>query len=264
MGKLLRPTLAGIVTVAAIATHPALADPEKGDNLKAFADRYYWIDRNKVDHFECQLQPDWRALLASQGASGDSLDQAVAKLNQLVFHISFGPNRDAKITHNEIPAENDQVAEGLKQVYSGIEQMSTGFFQTFALLAYNRTTFDFLDGAYSWNAEDQTAAYAEANGSTKVKIGFVGDRIRQIDTATSDFNSTLFPQYASHNGKYRLDGYDATYVGSKGEDHTVLSVSLGYQSTEGFDIPASLDLSGSYNSSPLAVKIAFTGCSAVH
>lgn len=253
-----------IFGLAAFGAQPALtAAPGRGP-VEGIADRYYWINSEEIDHFECLLEPDWRALLASQGVSGDSLEKGVAKLSEIEFHINFGPRSGATITRNEVAAENDRVAEGLNQVYSGVEQMSSGFFQTFGSLAYNRTPFDFLGGPFGWNAADQTATFTEAGGATNVKLGFAGDRIRQLDVSTNSFNSTVVPQFVKTDGKYRLAGYDATYAGTDGSDRTVLSVVIGYQPIEGFEIPASLDLSGSYNSQPFGVKIAFKGCSAVH
>ena len=256
--------LATILACTLAYTQPAIAVPVKATNPALAVTHYSWIMSTEVDHFECRLVPEWRPILVAQGASGDALDKTVALLSQIDFRISFGPRRDATITHSEISAENETAAKGLNQIYSGMEQLSSGFFSTFSSLTYNRAPFAFLTKPYRWSAADQTASFIENPGEAAIKLAFAGDRIRQIDVNSKEFTSTVMPQYRLVGTKYRLMGYDATYADAAGSNRTVLSIGITYQPTDGFQIPASLNLSGSYNASPFAMKLAFTGCKAVH
>jgi hypothetical protein len=80
------------------------------------------------------MAPNWAFLLADQlKADPTGIDAAIQKLQALDFGLSLGLDGNAKVTHNELAAENEQIASGLRQICSGIEQMAAGFPQEISL-----------------------------------------------------------------------------------------------------------------------------------
>src|SRR5258708_27819912 len=80
------------------------------------------------------MVPNWAALLEEQRkAEPAKIDEAIERLKGIHFSVDVDADGAAKVGHNEIAADNDAMAKGLAQVYSGMEQMTSGFFQTWAV-----------------------------------------------------------------------------------------------------------------------------------
>jgi hypothetical protein len=83
-----------------------------------------------------------------------------------------------------------------------------------------------------------------------------------VKVTADKFVSTIKPQFASTPKGYLLIGYDADYQGATGDDRTVLQVNIENQKVSSLQIPQKLALKGSYNGSPFAVEVTFSGCTA--
>jgi hypothetical protein len=154
------------------------------------------------------------------------------------------------------------MAEGLKQVYGGMEQMTVGFFQTWTVFVVTpplpepTTEFQLESGS-------QQYSLSYKDGDTDVLTLMGKDfAVSRLTVTAKDFVSILRPRFTKTSKGYLMNAYDADYKGSGGKDTTELHVTIDYQSVEGLQLPQKLSLKGSYNASPFQVEVTFSGCTA--
>jgi hypothetical protein len=173
------------------------------------------------------------------------------------------PDGKATVTHNDLTAENEQVAAGLKQIYSGMEQMAGGFFQTWS--AYTIVPpFPELGSEFQLESA-ATAGYKLSNKDGDTNVFTTMDKEFVISSQvvkSTQFEATLKPQFKKLAKGLILSAYDATYKGQTPDQNTLLSVAIEYQDLNGLQFPQQIVLSGSYGSNPFRAKLAFTNCQA--
>jgi hypothetical protein len=251
------------VLTLAIAFSSAAQQPDKTEFLKKARQTYYSLKGEGLAEFQCTMSPNWEFLLADQRKTDPtSIDAAIQKLQGLHFGLTLGLDGAAKVTHNELPAESEQVASGLKQVYSGMEQMAEGFFQT-------------------WSAYMMSPALPEPGADFQLQTVGTDYRITYKDGAadivttlsqdfamtnqrikTSEFDSTIKPQFKKGPKGFILAGYQATYRGATAAESTDLDVAIDYQEVNGLQFPQEILLSGTYGATPFKAKVAFASCQA--
>ena len=222
---------------------------------------YYSLQDQGLASFRCDLTPNWDAVLADEWKSNPAgADTALKTLNQLRFTVSVLANKTT-ITHNELSGENAKMQEALSQIYSGMQQMTEGFFDTWRLFAWD-SPFPAVNSDY--RLEDAGASYrliykeGAANVVTVMGKDFV---IRDLAVSTPQFDSALRLAFArTHKGAFLLNKYGAVYQTDKPEETSKLAVAMDYQVVEGFYLPQNLSLSGSYGTSPFAIQLVFSGC----
>jgi len=224
---------------------------------------YYSLKSEGMAQFQCNISPNWAALLAeTKKTNPAAFDKAVGKLKQLSFSVTVAANGSIKVLHSEIPAENEQTSKGLSQIYSGMEQMISGFFQTWSTFVLTpslpKPDIDFkLEDA----GREYRLSYKE--DSTDVLITMGKDfAISMVKVAAKDFDSTLWPRFTKTANGFLLTGYQAEYEGKGGTDKTELQVTFDYQVADGLQVPRKLNLKGVYNQSPFQVEVTFVGCHA--
>jgi hypothetical protein len=232
--------------------------------LKQARQSYYSLKSEGLAEFGCTLEPNWDALLAGlKKTDPTAAAAAVRKLNQLHFQMTFVPGSDAKLTHNELSAENATMADGLKQVYSGMEQMTVGFFQTWTAFVLSPS---FPEPESDYQLEDLGTTYRltyKEGAATDVVTTMGKDLvISSLKVNTKEFQSTIWPQFTRTPKGFLLSGYQATYAGATPAETTELHIVIDYQLAGGFQVPKKMNLKGSYGGSPFDVEVAFTNCQA--
>ncbi|MGB9464679.1 MAG: hypothetical protein WBR10_06170 [Candidatus Acidiferrum sp.] len=257
-------TLFGFCVLSfALASSSIAQEPNKTEFLKKARQTYYSLKSEGLAEFQCSMTPNWEFLLQDQRkADPTSIDAAIQKLQALHFGLTLGLDGNAKVTHNELPAENEQVASGLKQVYSGMEQMASGFFQTWSAYMISPALPDpgvdfqleLVGSGYRVTYKDGTADVVTTLGQDFV---MTDQRIK-----TSEFDTTIKPQFKKGPKGFILAGYQASYRGATAAEATELNVAIDYQEVNGLQFPQEILLSGSYGATPFKAKVAFTGCQA--
>jgi hypothetical protein len=224
---------------------------------------YYSLKAKGLAEFQCNLSPNWGALLADTRKTDPAgADRAISTLNQLKFTVSLGTSGSAKVTHTTVAAQNDEMAKGLNQIYGGMEQMLTGFFDTWSPFM---VTNPFPDAASDYQLVAQgdqwQLSYKEGNADVVTTMG-KDFAIRQLKVTTPDFNSTIQPQFTNSAQGFLLTGYQADYFGKTPSETTHLKVSIAYQEVNGVQLPQNLNLGGTYGGSAFQVEVAFFGCQA--
>ncbi len=237
--------------------------PDKTETLKKARQSYYSLKDQGLTGFQCTMDPNWAFLLEPQReANPTGIDAAIQKLQALHFALSVGADGNAKVTHNELTAENQQVADGLKQVYSGMEQMATGFFQTWSAYTISPALPD-LTTPFELNSigSDYVISYKE--GSAEVTTTMDHDyAISSMRVKTTEFDSTIKPRFKKNPKGLLLSSYQAIYRGATAADATDLDVTIDYQEVNGLQLPQEIFLVGSYGATPFKVKVNFSACQA--
>jgi hypothetical protein len=224
---------------------------------------YYSLKGKGLSEFQCNLAPNWEALLAdTRKTNPEGADRAISTLNRLKFTVSLGTSGSAKVTHTTVTPTNKEMASGLDQVYGGMEQMVTGFFDTWSPFM---VTTPFPDAASDYQlvalGDQWQLSYKDGNADVVTTMG-KDFAIRQLKVTTPDFNSTLQPQFTRTSQGFLLAGYEADYFGKAASETTHLKISIAYQEVNGVQLPQNLNLGGTYGGSAFQIEVALFGCQA--
>jgi hypothetical protein len=233
--------------------------PDQALFLKKARLAYYSLATERMDTFQATLVPNWRQVLEEGKVSPEALAPAVEKLKAIQFSLTLDRQGGAKITHTTPATENDQVAAAFKQIYDGMEQATTGFFQTWTVFMINPplpepgTPFR-LETLGAWHI----LTYDE--GATRIETTLGQDfAVSAMKIITKNFNSTINPSFARTPKGLVLVGYQATYRSPAAGDATDLTVAIDNQEVNGLTVPRKMDLRGTYGGTPFHMEVAFTG-----
>jgi hypothetical protein len=237
---------------------------DKKDVVREARAAYYSLQTRGLSQFQCNMTPNWDSLLADTKKTNPvGADRAISMLRQLQFTVTQGSRGPAKVTHTTITATDDKMAEGLNQIYSGMEQMVSGFFDTWSPFMVSSP---FPDTGSNYQLADEGAlwslSYKDGPSAQVVTTMTKGLLIRELKVNTPQFSSSIRPQFTDSAQGMLLTGYQADYVGQSPSETTHLQVGIAYQTVNGFQLPQKLNLGGSYGGSPFQVEVTFSGCQA--
>jgi len=227
--------------------------------LGAATRSFYNLRSQGLVSYQCEITPDWNLLLQDQRKQNPAgADTAIGILNQLHFTVNLAADDSVKITHNELTGQNDAMMKALSQIYGGMEQMTSGFFDTWKLFLVN-TPFPAVDSDYQVEDLGQRyrLTYKESGSDVATSMGH-DYQITNLQVTTKDFDSAIQPTFSNNGSGYVLTSYDATYTSQNAAEKTVLTVNLEYQPVQGLQLPKTLNLSGTYGGTPFAVKLTFS------
>jgi hypothetical protein len=252
------------VALFVLAALPAQA-VDKDVVIRQARAAYYSLNAEGMQQFQCSITPNWEALLGDLRKTDSArADRAVQKLKELQFSATVPSQGAVKVKHNEISADNKQMADGLTQVYNGMEQMIVGFFQTWSVFVLSP---GLPEVGSSFQLEEIPSGYriSYKDGAADVVTQLNKDfSISSTAVSSKEFESTVQPLFIQTAKGLLLSGYQAIYNGASAADKTELQVKVDYQQTDGLQLPKTLDLQGSYGGNPFKVEVAFTGCHADH
>jgi hypothetical protein len=232
--------------------------------LKTARQAYYSLGVEGFAGAECDIMPDWERLLADERSSNPSgYQNALAKLGTIHFDLTVDSAGVAKVAHNEVGSENPQVSQALSQVYGGMEQLVSGFFQTWStFVIYPALPLSGMNYKLQDVGTEYHLSYKDgpdASVATTLAKNFL---ITNMLVSTNEFVSTIRPQFRAVDKGFLLSGYDASYIGTSGENKTELDVAIDYQQVNDLQFPQKVALKGSYQNSPFDIGITFANCRA--
>jgi hypothetical protein len=253
--------VASVCLIALLTASASAVDKDKKEVIQKARASYYSLKSNGLVEFQCSLTPDWDALLRdARKTDPEAVNRALLKLKQLQFTVSMGTSGSARVTHTTVAPTNDEMAKGLDQIYGGMEQMISGFFDTWSPFMISSplpeadSTFQLEEQPSQWNL-----SYKE--GTADIATILNKDlTISSLKATTTEFNSTLLPIFARSPKGFLLTGYRAEYFGKSASETTKLNVQIAYQEVNGLQLPQTLSLGGSYGGTPFQVAITFSGC----
>lgn len=222
-------------------TSKVLPDPE-GVLQKARA-AYVNLAGKGFNRYRFVATPDWAAMLADLAKTNPEGYRAALDLFAKVrFDVLVGPQGDAQVSHNTVESPNPQTTAGLNQVYSGMEQTLTGFFQTWAPFM---VTTPFPPAGTAARVMDAGSHYLvdwEETGDVKVHLQM--DRtftITEMKVKNPTFDSTIRPTFERQPGGLVLAGYEGDYLSTASSLR--LKVLIRNQAIQDLPLPVALDLS---------------------
>jgi hypothetical protein len=223
---------------------------------------YYNLRSQGVSTFQCNITPDWKLLLADQQRQNpEAADTAIKTLSQLRFTASMGADGTVTLTHNELTGQSPEMNQALAQIYGGMQQMTSGFFDTWKLFVVN-TPFPETSSEFQLQSVGafDTLRYRENKADVTTTFSSADYAISNLIVTTSEFDSSIQPIFTKSANGLLLTGYTASYKSGKPEEATQLNVSIDYQSVSGVLMLSNLKLSGTYGGTPFAVALSFQGC----
>ena len=257
----MKKKLAPVLLVLLFATAAVAQSPDDRQILTQARQAYYSLRTQGVSAFQCQVVPDWNSLLQDERQTNPAAaDAAIKTLGQLRFVATFGANGKSSITHNELTGQTPQMNAALSQIYGGMEQMTSGFFDTWSLFMFNNP-FPVAEGQFQLQPVGAIYTLHYLEGAADVVTTMSKDfAISELTVTTSAFHSTIHPSFTRSVNGFLLKGYDADYDSGKPEELTHLNVLIDYQLVNGVEMLKELDLKGTYGGTKFAVLLGFQGC----
>lgn len=222
---------------------------------------YYNLHNEGMAAFVCSVTPNWEVLLQAERKQNPAgADAAIKTLSQLRFTVNVAPDNSVKLTHNDLTGQNPDMVKALQQIYGGMEQMTSGFFDTWKLFLLN-APFPEVSGQYQLELAGQQYRLSYRDELADVVTTMGRDfAISNLKVTTANFDSSIQPSFDKTAKGLLLNAYQASYQSQKAEETTQLKVNIAYQEVDGLQILKQLDLTGTYGGSPFAVQLGFSDC----
>jgi hypothetical protein len=220
---------------------------------------YYSLRGLGLLEFQSSIRPTWEVTLHEQISSDPSGAQAGLKLlNGLHFAMTLDEKGKVKVDHRaDTPPPNEQASNGFNQIYSGMNQAVSGFFDTWSVFML---TSPFPETESDYLLEDLGAEYrlSYKEGTSDVVTSMNKELvITEIKVTSPEFVSSIRPQFSRTAGKFVLTGYDGDYRPTSGPGAVKLNVKLDYQAVRGLQLPNRLRMDSVYDGTPTQMELVF-------
>lgn len=254
VAKLLILTLAWSLLVSSLSTASATQSGNIAI-LRQAKQSYYNLPKNGFLEFKAKVEPNWS--VAVKGIEQNP--EAMRLLSGLKFSLMLNSKGEIKLNHEAtIPAPNAAVDAGYKQIFEGMDQQVSGFFETWNLFMLSTP---FPDENSEYTLEDSGNEYRinykeqESAILIRMKKDLV---VTEISTASSLFTSVVRPHFVKTSKGNILAGYSGSYLPATGPGKTELELQVEYLEVSGFQLPRKLRFSGFYDGKPIQSEMAFS------
>ncbi len=252
-------------TVAAVAVcvagfAPNVCSSDKKAVLEEVNRKYYSLKTNGFTELNCRVAPDFETFYKNINMDAGARDRILAMARKVSFQVVVGPTGAASISHqfSESPPSNE-VAAALSQIAGGIEQMVSGFFQTWSQLMIN-PPLPGVDNEYQM--EDLKNGYRFTADDGKIHAAISMDHglvIDSIEAKTPELEGTVHPKFVESKNGLVLDSYQSVYKVAS-TDPQELRVKITYQEIEGLSLPKTIILTMTLPQGGLEAPIDFLSC----
>ena len=261
-GAFLRSFVALFMCAAMLGAHVGAAGAaDKRAVVRQARQSYYSLHALGFESFECAIRPNWNLLLAGQRkAEPQQTNTALKTLERLRFTIDLNPDGSVKFSHNELPGQNREMKDALQQIFDGMEQTMSGFFDTWKLFVLDSP---FPEPDADFQLQDMGALYriTYRDGSADVTTTMTKDfAIADLNVASPEFVSSIRPHFTKLPDGWLLNAYEASYRSDKPEEATELKVAVRYGPVNGLQTIEKLNLSGTYGATAFDIELAFADC----
>jgi len=211
---------------------------DKEEFIKQARKSYYNLPNAGLKEFRCEVTPDLDATFKALKTDQVGRDQVLPILRKTHFQLVVGPQGASTVSHqSEIAPPNEQVAERVREAISGMEQLLTGFLQTWSQFMINVPIPDEADGYQSENLGDRYRLAMKA-GTTEAAIVLGNDsQIIEVEATTAEFSGTVQPKFTPTTGGLILASYTAT-VKTQSANAQKLAVKIDYKDVEKLTLPS--------------------------
>ena len=218
---------------------PLAYGADKKEIVRQARRSYYNLADASLNEFRCQVLPDWDTTFKALKTDPVGRDQVLPILRKTHFELLVGPNGASTVSHqSELAPPNEDVAERVRKVTGGMEQILTGFLQTWSQFMINPTPLPDADGDYQ--LEDLGDKYRitskEVSADAVILLGRDFE-IEELRVTTPEFSGTVRPRFVRTKNGFILGSYDATYKTASGTPQE-LTVRIEYTEVEGLRLPS--------------------------
>lgn len=265
MGTFTKRRVAAAVLIVAGAAfiHPAGAADrvDKRDIIRDARAAYYSLRRSGLDSFQVNITVDWDVVLKGQTGTVANRESAMKLLNGLHFGAAFGADGITKVTHRaDTPAPNAQSQAGYDQIFGGMDQVITGFMDTYKPLMIGSP---FPEVASAYTVEDfnngYRVSYKEDATTQVITLMTKAFIITETVVHAKDFDSTIKPTFLATADGYVLAGYDGDYVPTMAKTGVVKLIgTVEHSFVNGLRMPKKLHFDSTVDGVPNATELTFT------
>ncbi|MDR3685070.1 MAG: hypothetical protein P4L11_15180 [Geothrix sp.] len=259
-----------VASLGAMALPPALraqpapvANPDPKGLLGRAHAAYYNLSARGFKQYRFQANPDWAYLLGDLAKTNPAaFSSAMAIFAKVRFDVVVDVNGTAKVSHNNVETPNEQARAGMNQVYDGMDQMLTGFFQTWHPFMLQTP---FSSPGRALNLEESgdriRVRWVEEEN---VKVDILMDRtyaVTEMKINSPGFDSAIYPAFDRQPGGLVLASYEADYQDKSGGPKIHVKVLIRNRPLQGLVLPSDLDLTAQIGESNTHILVAFTEAS---
>jgi hypothetical protein len=244
----------------AVPAAPGVDDADKKEIVKQAHAAYYNAKTQGLIEFQANVAPNWRIVLKDQLATNpEGAEKALKMLNGIHFTVSLDPQGIIKVAHRaDVAPANESAAKGFEQIFTGMEQTMSGFFDTWKPFMFT-SPFPEVDSEYQLVEKENQYYLSYKEDATDVVTTMSKDfAISELKVTAAGFKSSLKPRFKKGPQGFLMTGYTATYQGATATDTVQLQVEIDYQEVNGVQLPRSLNLSGNYQGTAFAMEMTFS------
>ncbi|HET7873206.1 MAG TPA: hypothetical protein VFL42_11885, partial [Terriglobales bacterium] len=248
-------------TMAADKKQPVAKTLEqKQDVLRQARAAYYNLRSEGLLEFQANVVPDWNPILEPLRKSADaqSIERAKRILGGLHFAMSLDRSNTVKVTHSsDAPPENADLAKGFNQIFEGMEQALTGFFETWSPFMLT-SMFPDVDSEFQLDdlGDKYKVSYKDGDADVVLTMGknFV---LSEAKVTSPKFSSFIWPEFTATSKGLVLSGYSADYRSTNSDEITKLKIKIGNREINALQLPGTVTLDAIYNGNPYLMQLAF-------
>ena len=179
----------------------------------------------------------YKALNANKVAT----EQVLPILKGTHFTVLLGPQGASAISHEtDIAPPSEEIARRVRQSVDGIDQLLTGFFQTWSNFMFEPLLPE-PDDEYRLQDLGENYRLSFAEKATTVTMTMSHElAIEEVKVTSPELEATLHPQWSPSSDGLLLAGYQASYKIGTGEPGQ-LSVKVEYGEVERLSLPSTVD-----------------------
>jgi hypothetical protein len=251
--------VAAAALLAAIVVQPlaAVDRADKREIIRQARAAYYSLRRSGLDSFQVSIGVNWSVVLGGKTSNAEQM----RLLNSLHFGASFGADGKVLVTHRtDVAAPNATVQKGYDQIFEGIDQVVTGFMDTYQPFMVG-SPFPAVDSDYVLEDFENGYRLTYKEGASTQVITKMTKTLAIVESVVHapDFDSIIRPSFTTTADGYVLAGYDADYKPTKTTTGVVrLTGTLDHGMVEGLRLPRKLYFDSSVDGTPNSTEITFT------
>jgi len=258
MKSMYRACLFGLIIAAYLSASVAWSADKKSVLLNT-NQALYNLKAHGLDGFNCNVVVDWDAAFNSLKVESEMRENLLPNARNMKVKVTVGPSGAASVSHEfgQAPS-SQQVADRLRQLAEGLDQILGGFFQTWSQLMIN-TPLAGSESAYQMEETADGYRLLADDGNTHVVVSINRDFvIYAIEAKTPAVEGVVRPHFITHEGGLIVDSYVGEFKINDSSQR--LSVDVRYQDIGTFVLPRSINVSMVLPQGQLNWPMTLDGC----
>jgi hypothetical protein len=236
------------------AALPLAYGADRKEIIRSARQSYYSLKGEGLTEFRCQVSLGWESTFKALKADEVGRDQVLPVLKKTHFELLAGQSGASTVSHqSEVAPPTEEVAERIRKVTGGIEQILTGFMHTWSMFMME-PPLPAVDSEYQLEDLGEKYRLTYKEGPANVVTSMTHDfAIEEMTVTAPELEGTVRPHFARNKNGFVLVGYEATYkAGSSGPQQ--LSVKVEYKKFEGLNLPSTVTATVN----PVEIVLTFT------